>query len=247
MKKLISCALLFVIILNLTACFDTDDLFDNVIIPEGSLPENTEKSTEIEFTEEPTEEQTEETIPAFEQEGETDETVQNMSYAFTSSVVVEESYGDSLDAIRTMLTTEPVNYSFYKLKVSENVNSAYWCEGSFKGNFSDLGKFENSVYLGGYSLLFAYENVYIIDGILIGEEYSNSFFVVFRCSYILAWLISISNVKFENGILTLGVEYGARESGDDGYIGAISVVEIDRSILSGSEITSVEFIFNRTE
>ena len=58
MKKLISCALLFVIIFNLTACFDTDDLFDKVVTPEGSVPENTEKSTAIELTEELTEKQT---------------------------------------------------------------------------------------------------------------------------------------------------------------------------------------------
>lgn len=62
MKKLISFALLFIIVFNLVSCFDTDDLFDNVITPEGSVPENTEKSTEIEFTEEPTEVQTEEII-----------------------------------------------------------------------------------------------------------------------------------------------------------------------------------------
>ena len=243
-KRIITTMLLLFLIFNLSSCFDTDDLFDNVITPAGSVPENTEKSTEIEFTEEPTEEQTEETIPAFEQEGETDEAAQNMSYTFTTPVVTEEIYEDSLDTIRTMLTSEPVDYSFYKLNVSADVKHAFWSEGC---NLIDLEKFENSVYLGGDSLLFAYENVYGIDGNLIGEEYSNSFFLVFKCRYILAWLISISNVKFENGILTLGVEYGARESGDDGYTGAISVVEIDKSVFAGEEIISVEFIFYRTE
>lgn len=243
MKKLISCALLFVIIFNLTACFDADDLFDNVIIPEGNLPENTEKSTAIELTEEPTEE----TFPKSEPEVEPNGSLENKVATFTASVVTEESYGDSLNAIRTMLTTEPVDYSFYKLKVSENVKSAAWSEGSFKGNFSNLEKFGNSVYLGEEWLLSVYENVYGIDGNLIGEEFSNSYIIVFRCKYFAAWLLRISDAEVENGVLRLRVEYGATETGDDGYLSAISVAEIDKAIFSGNEITSVEFIFNRTK
>ena len=55
--------LLLFLIFNLVSCFDTDDLFDNVIASEGSVPENTEKSTVMEPMEEPTEEPTEETEP----------------------------------------------------------------------------------------------------------------------------------------------------------------------------------------
>ena len=47
MKKLISCALLFIIIFNLTSCFDIDNIFENVVVPEGSVPENTEKTAVV--------------------------------------------------------------------------------------------------------------------------------------------------------------------------------------------------------
>ena len=244
-KRIITTILLLAFLtFNLTACFDTDDLFDNVIAPEGTVPENTEKSTVMEPTEEPTEE----TFPESEPEVESNGSLENKVATFTASVVTEESYGDSLDSIRTMLTTEPVDYSFYKLKVSAGVKSAAWYEsGPPFGDFSDLKKFENSVYLGEDFLLSICDNVYIIDGNLIGEELSNSYIIVFKCIYFSVWLKSISNAKFENGILTVSVEYGAAETGDDGYLSSISVFEIDKSILSGSEITSVEFIFNRTE
>lgn len=243
-KRIITTILLLAfLIFNLTACFDTDDLFDNVIIPEGSLPENTEKSTVIEPTEEPTEE----TFPESEPEVESNASLENKVATFTASVVTEESYGDSLNAIRTMLTTEPVDYSFYKLKVSENVKSAAWSEGPFNWNFSNLEKFGGSVYLGEEWLLSIYENVYGIDGNLIGEEFSNSYIIVFKCKYFAAWLLRISDAEVENGVLRLRVEYGAIETGDDGYLSAISVAEIDKSVFAGEEITSVEFIFCRTE
>ena len=46
-KRIITTILLLAFLtFNLTACFDTDDLFDNVIAPDGSVPENTEKSTD---------------------------------------------------------------------------------------------------------------------------------------------------------------------------------------------------------
>lgn len=243
-KRIITTILLLAFLtFNLTACFDTDDLFDNVIIPEGSLPENTEKSTVIEPTEEPTEE----TFPESEPEVEPNESLENKVATLTTSVVTEESYGDSLDSIRTMLTTEPVDYSFYKLKVSENVKSAAWSDEPSKWNFSNLEKFGNSVYLGEEWLLSIYENVYGIDGNLIGEEFSNSYIIVFRCKYFAAWLLRISDAEVENGVLRLRVEYGATETGDDGYLSAISVAEIDKSVFAGEEITSVEFIFCRTE
>ena len=243
-KRIITTILLLALLtFNLTACFDTDDLFDKVVTPEGSVPENTEKTTVIEPTEEPTEE----TFPESEPEVEPNGSLENKGATFTASVVTEESYGDSLDAIRTMLTTEPVDYSFYKLKVSENVKSAAWSDGSFKGNFSNLEKFENSVYLGEEWLLSIYENVYGIDGNLIGEEFSNSYIIVFKCKYFAAWLLRISDAEVENGIFRLSVEYGATETGDDGYLSAISVAEIDKSVFAGEEITSVEFIFYRTE
>lgn len=242
-KRIITTILLLAfLIFNLTACFDTDDLFDKVVTPEGSVPENTEKSTVMEPTEEPTEE----TFPESEPEADPNGSLENKVATLTTSVVTEESYGDSLDAIRTMLTTEPVDYSFYKLKVSENVKSAAWSDEPFK-YFSNLEKFGNSVYLGEEWLLSIYENVYGIDGNLIGEEFSNSYIIVFKCKYFAAWLLRISDAEVENGILRLRVEYGAAETGDDGYLSAISVAEIDKSVFAGEEITSVEFIFNRTE
>ena len=119
LKRIITTMLLLFLIFNLSSCFDTDDLFDNVIAPEGSVPENTEKSIVMEPTEEPTEE----TFPESEPEVEPNGSLENKVATFTASVVTEESYGDSLDSIRTMLTTEPVDYSFYTLRVKGSTSA----------------------------------------------------------------------------------------------------------------------------
>ena len=252
MKKLISCALLFIIIFNLTACFDTDDLFDKVVTPEGSVPENTEKSTAIELTEEPTEKQTEEIIEAPTEEIPTDEerivdayggvTIKKTS-TFTP-VIAEADYENAdLELFREKVNMRnlPENrYSVIAAEVSGNVKQAHTFEIPDWG----LGSFGECIYLGKNTLLYLFENIYIVDGAIIGDEYSDSVFIAIRHRSLESHFKAVSIENFENGELTLRIDYFSALSNDDAMGYKSDLIEIDKAAFNGEKITSVNFILN---
>ena len=252
MKKLISCALLFVIIFNLSACFDTDDLFDNVIIPEGSLPENTEKSTVIEPTEEPTEVQTEEIIEAPTEEIPTDEerivdayggvTIKKTS-TFTP-VIAEADYENAdLELFREKVNMRNLledHYSVIAAEVSGHVKYAHTFDSSGWG----LGSFGEYIYLGKNTLLHLFENIYIVDGAIIGDEYSDSVFIAIEHIGLESHFKAVSIENFENGKLTLRIDYYSALSNDDAMGYKSDLIEIDKAAFNGEKITSVNFILN---
>ena len=252
MKKLISCALLFIIIFNLTACFDTDDLFDKVVTPEGSVPENTEKSTVIAPTEELTEKQTEEIIEAPTEEIPTDEerivdayggvTIKKTS-TFTP-VIAEADYENAdLELFREKVNMRnlPENrYSVIAAEVSGNVKHAHTFEISDWG----LGSFGECIYLGKNTLLYLFENIYIVDGAIIGDEYSDSVFIAIRHRGLESHFKAVSIENFENGELTLRIDYFSALSTDDAMGYKSDLIEIDKAAFNGEKITSVNFILN---
>ena len=252
MKKLISCALLFVIIFNLTACFDTDDLFDKVVTPEGSVPENTEKSTAKELTEEPTEKQTEEIIEAPIEEIPTDEerivdayggvTIKKTSTF--SPVIAEADYENAdLELFREKVNMRnlPENrYSVIAAEVSGNVKQAHTFEIPGWG----LGSFGECIHLGKNTLLYLFENIYIVDGAIIGDEYSDSVFIAIRHISLESYFKAVSIENFENGELTLRIDYFSALSTDDAMGYKSDLIEIDKAAFNGEKITSVNFILN---
>lgn len=242
-KRIITTMLLLFLIFNLSSCFDTDDLFDNVIAPEGSVPDNTEKATVIEPTEEPTEE-TEQALPPLDTEEDTSPEIPigtpiNKTTTLMANVVSEDMYDESLDNIRDILTKEDIP-GCAKLKSSGGVKNAYECVGAFSG----LDNFGSRVSLGKYMLLSVCENVYVIDGNEIGDEYANSEFLVIKYYGTTIGFMGASTEKFEKGVLTLNIEYSAVLGGDDGILAYSSVIEIDKSFLEEEKITTIELLFN---
>ena len=252
-KRIITTILLLAFLtFNLTACFDTDDLFDKVVTPEGSLPENTEKSTAIELTEEPTEVQTEEIIEAPTEEIPTDEerivdayggvTIKKTS-TFTP-VIAEADYENAdLELFRKKVNMRnlPENrYSVIAAEVSGNVKHAHTFEISDWG----LGSFGECIYLGKNTLLCLFENIYIVDGAIIGDEYSDSVFIAIRHRWLESYFKSVSIENFENGELTLRIDYFSEFSNDDGMGYKSDLIEIDKAAFNGEKITSVNFILN---
>lgn len=256
MKKLISFALLFIIVFNLVSCFDTDDLFDNVITPEGSVPENTEKSTEIEFTEEPTEVQTEEIIEDVPtEEIATDDEIKiihpNGNYtikksATVSASVLETDYdAEDVDILYKMISAcRDPNEDWASESASEviaPVNGAYVFQCSA---FYFLENFGSCTSLGENMLMSLCENVHIIDGSIIADECSESVFIAMKSYSPQMNFKKVSSVSFENGKLTLCIDYFASESNDDWNGGHEALIEIDKALLGREKITSIEFVFN---
>ena len=252
MKKLISFALLFIIIFNLTSCFDIGNIFESVVVPEGSVPENTEKSTVIELTEEPTEVQTEEIIEDPTEEIPTDEerivdayggvTIKKTSM-FTP-VIEEADYENAdLELFRKKVNMRnlPENrYSVIAAEVSGHVKYAHTFDSSDWG----LGSFGECIYLGKNTLLCLFENIYIVDGAIIGDEYSDSVFIAIRHRWLESYFKSVSIENFENGELTLRIDYFSEFSNDDGMGYKSDLIEIDKAAFNGEKITSVNFILN---
>ena len=249
-KRIITTILLLAfLIFNLTACFDTDDLFDKVVTPEGSVSENTEKSTTIAPTEKPTEE----TEPVIEVTEEPDGPREfNKTATFTASVKTAKDYSDAVFNIKSLLYDEPLDDPFYdkeaqairrtakKIDVAGDVKSAYTLE----YGFIFFNEFGNKDLLGDDMLMSVYNDVHIIDGSKIDAEHENSVFIAMSWASIGGEFKNISNLKFENGILTLNIDYFAMNSGDSSSGTKKCVIELDKSVLDGNTVTAVEIVFN---
>jgi hypothetical protein len=233
-KKLISCALLFVIIFNLTACFDTDDLFDNVIAPEGSVPENTEKSTTISPTEKPTEETEPVIEDATSNVGEKKEVYFAAQQTLSNTTVSEEMISD----ISLIIDIDKDDdYDIYNTNTgiadtNNGIKAAYLSCSSVTGNFGEAYN------IGDGSLVNLCKEFYVVDGSEVSADKASSVFVVSRLhSSIL--LSSVSFLSFENGKLSLEIKYATMLNTDDGIPTCYMIIELDKAVVNG-DITEIE-------
>lgn len=246
-KRIITAILLLAfLIFNLTACFDTDDLFDNVIAPEGSVPENTEKSTVIEPTEKPTEE----TEPVIQDEPE------NIPYPLTTqtatvscSSAVTDDYSEPINAINALIkvanghndeTTQPYQNTLGIPDTNFPIKAAYNCQQGLDFGALKFGEWIDT-YPGMH--LTAYKNFYVIEGATVWEEHKNSVFII--ASYHKGTALrSIDYISFENGKLTIDINFFAYANRDDGMNQSYIVIELDKSILGDDKIESLDINFN---
>jgi hypothetical protein len=233
-KKLISCALLFVIIFNLTACFDTDDLFDNVIAPEGSVPENTEKSTTISPTEKPTEETEPVIEDATSNVGEKKEVYFAAQQTLSNTTVSEEMISD----ISLIIDIDKDDdYDIYNTNTgiadtNNGIKAAYLSCSSVTGSFGEVYN------IGDGSLVNLCKEFYVVDGSEVSADKASSVFVVSRLhSSIL--LSSVSFLSFENGKLSLEIKYATMLNTDDGIPTCYMIIELDKAVVNG-DITEIE-------
>lgn len=234
MKKLISCALLFVIIFNLASCFDIDNIFENVVVPEGSVPENTEKSTAISPTEKPTEETEPVIEDATSNVGEKKEVYFAAQQTLSNTTVSEEMISD----ISLIIDIDKDDdYDIYNTNTgiadtNNGIKSAYLSCSSVTGSFGEVYN------IGDGSLVNLFKEFYVIDGSEISDEKENSLFVVskLRSSILLS---SVSFLSFENGKLSLEIKYSTAIDTDEGIPMCYMIIELDKAVVNG-DITEIE-------
>ena len=234
MKKLISCALLFVIIFNLTSCFDIGNIFENVVVPEGSVPENTEKSTTISPTEKPTDETEPVIEDATSNVGEKKEVYFAAQQTLSNTTVSEEMISD----ISLIIDIDKDDdYDIYNTNTgiadtNNGIKAAYLSCSSVAGSFGEVYN------IGDGSLVNLFKEFYVIDGSEISDEKENSLFVVskLRSSILLS---SVSFLSFENGKLSLEIKYATMLNTDDGIPTCYMIIELDKSVVNG-DITEIE-------
>ena len=234
-KRIITTILLLAfLIFNLTACFDTDDLFDKVVTPEGSVPENTEKSTTISPTEKPTEETEPVIEDATSNVGEKKEVYFAAQQILSNNTVSEEMISDVSLIIDI---DKDDDYDIYNTNTgiadtNNGIKAAYLSCSSVAGSFGEAYN------IGDGSLVNLCREFYVVDGSEISDEKENSLFVVSRLhSSIL--LSSVSFLSFENGKLSLEIKYATMLNTDDGIPTCYMIIELDKAVVNG-DITEIE-------
>ena len=233
-KRIITTMLLLFLIFNLSSCFDTDDLFDNVIAPEGSVPDNTENSTTIAHTEKPTEE-TEPVIEDTTSNGGENKDVYFAAQQILSNNAVSEEMISDVSLIIDIDKTD--DYDIYNTNTgiadtNNGIKAAYLSCSSVTGSFGEVYN------IGDGSLVNLCREFYVVDGSEISADKASSVFVVsrFHSSILLS---SVSFLSYENGKLSLEIEYATTLDTDDGIPSCYMIIEFDKAVVNG-DITEIE-------
>lgn len=250
MKKLISLALLLFLLLNMTACFDADDIFGN----EEGTEKSTDKATEAPPTDVPTEESTEEptekedTLIPYEEE----------PFVLSFPVNNESLPSETLDLISSIVGLTPranengdkgANSRFVGMLDFEYglIKSAYtYSSFGFGNEFSMIFEREKDTYVEGRHMSM-YQNVLAVNGSELTNGSENSVYVLMgfrRAGTDPLFRRAFADVS--DGELLLDLDITHYNCTDDSVNWSILVLELDKAQLKADQSFDVSIEFNQS-
>ena len=250
MKKLISLALLLFLLLNMTACFDADDIFGN----EEGTEKSTDKATEAPPTDVPTEEPTEEptekedTLIPYEEE----------PFVLSFPVNNEPLPKETLDLLSSIVGLTPrANENGEKGAKSQwigvldfeygLIKSAYtYSSFGFGNEFSMILEREKDTYVEGRHMAM-YQNIFALDGSELTNGSEDSIYVLmgFRRGGTDPLFRRVF-ADVSDGELLLDLDITHYNCTDDSVNWSVLVLELDKTQLKVEQSFDVSVEFNQS-
>lgn len=253
MKKLISLALLLFLLLNMTACFDSGDIFGNEEGSEKSTEKSSDKVTEAPPTDVPTEKLTEETT-------EKEDTLlpyEEEPFVLSFPVNNEPLPKETLDLLSSIVGLTPranengekgANSRFVGMLDFEYglIKSAYtYSSFGFGNEFSMIFEREKDTYVEGRHMSM-YQNVLAVNGSELTNGSEESVYVLMgfrRAGTDPLFRRAFADVS--DGELLLDLDITQYNCTDDSENKSVLVLELDKTQLKVEQSFDVSIEFNQ--